>query len=83
MDTYPKGWEDYHLLGGKYMSEAETTGPLPEDGRVLLVILDDNDEMPIALHFACRRAEHSDGRVALFDVPDKADSPSFGWRLAT
>ena len=29
--------------------------------------------MPIALHFACRRAEHTDGRVALFYVPAKAD----------
>ncbi len=55
------------------MSEAETTGTSPADERVLLVVVDDSDEMPIALHFACRRAEHSDGRVALFYVPDKAD----------
>ena len=54
------------------MSEAETTGTSPADERVLLVVVDDSDEMPIALHFACRRAEHSDGRVALFYVPDKA-----------
>ncbi|MBO90056.1 MAG: universal stress protein [Rickettsiales bacterium] len=44
-----------------------------EAERVLLVVVDDSDEMPIALHFACRRAEHADGRVALFYVPAKAD----------
>ncbi|PPR63250.1 MAG: hypothetical protein CFH10_00573 [Alphaproteobacteria bacterium MarineAlpha4_Bin2] len=45
----------------------------PEDERVLLVVVDDSDEMPVALHFACRRAEHTNGRVALFYVPEKAD----------
>ena len=44
-----------------------------EAERVLLVVVDDSDEMPVALHFACRRAEHADGRVALFYVPAKAD----------
>ena len=40
---------------------------------IFLVVVDDSDEMHIALHFACRRAEHTDGRVGLFYVPDKAD----------
>lgn len=44
-----------------------------EAERVFLAVVDDSDEMPIALHFACRRAEHTDGRVALFYVPAKAD----------
>ncbi|MEC7647810.1 MAG: universal stress protein [Pseudomonadota bacterium] len=44
-----------------------------ETEQVFLAVVDDSDEMPIALHFACRRAEHTDGRVALFYVPAKAD----------
>ena len=55
------------------MSKAETAGTSPAVERVLLVVVDDSDEMPIALHFACRRAEHTDGRVALLYLPDKAD----------
>jgi len=34
--------------------------------RVFLVVVDDSDEMMIALRFACRRARHSGGHVALF-----------------
>ena len=44
-----------------------------ETERGFLVVVDDSAEMPIALHFACCRAEHTDGRVALFYVPAKAD----------
>ena len=54
------------------MGQVEQTAD-HESERVLLVVVDDSDEMPIALHFACRRAEHADGRVALFYVPAKAD----------
>ena len=46
---------------------------MQKEERVFLVVVDDSDEMPVALHFACRRAEHTNGRVALFYVPDKAD----------
>jgi len=55
------------------MLESEVAEPPPTEERVFLVVVDDSDEMPIALHFACRRAEHTNGRVALFYVPDKAD----------
>lgn len=62
------------------MSESVPSGPTPEAAsdelvgeRVFLVVVDDSEEMPVALHFACRRAEHTDGRVALFYVPAKAD----------
>lgn len=41
--------------------------------RVFLVVVDDTEEMPVALHFACRRAGHTNGRVALLYVPDQAD----------
>jgi nucleotide-binding universal stress UspA family protein len=34
--------------------------------RVFLVVVDDSDEMRVALRFACMRAKHTGGRVALF-----------------
>lgn len=43
------------------MSEPQT-----EDDRVFLVVVDDSEEMNVALHFACQRAKHTGGRVALF-----------------
>jgi nucleotide-binding universal stress UspA family protein len=41
--------------------------------RVFLVVVDDSEEMRVALHFACRRARNSGGRVALFYVSTPAD----------
>jgi nucleotide-binding universal stress UspA family protein len=41
--------------------------------RVFLVVVDDSEEMPVALHFACRRARSSGGRVALLYVSTPAD----------
>jgi nucleotide-binding universal stress UspA family protein len=41
--------------------------------RIFLVIVDDSEEMKIALHFACRRAKSTGGRVALLYVQDQAD----------
>jgi nucleotide-binding universal stress UspA family protein len=41
--------------------------------RVFLVVVDDSEEMPVALHFACRRARKSGGRVALLYVSSPAD----------
>jgi nucleotide-binding universal stress UspA family protein len=55
------------------MSEYGVVEPPPLEERIFLVVVDDSEEMPIALHYACRRAEHTDGRVALFYVPEKAD----------
>lgn len=34
--------------------------------RVFLVVVDDSEEMRVALRFACMRAKHTGGRVALF-----------------
>jgi nucleotide-binding universal stress UspA family protein len=34
-------------------------------GRTFLVVVDDSEEMRAALRFACRRARHTGGRVAL------------------
>ncbi len=44
-----------------------------EDERILLVVVDDSEEMPVALHFACRRARNTGGRVALLNVIKGAD----------
>lgn len=41
--------------------------------RVFLVVVDESEEMSVALHFACRRARHSGGRVALLYVTSPAD----------
>ena len=43
------------------------------DERVFLVVVDDSDEMKVALHFACRRARNTGGRVALLYVQERAD----------
>lgn len=51
--------------------EAATTPTRKE--RVFLVVVDDSEEMPVALHFACRRARNSSGRVALLYVSTPAD----------
>lgn len=34
--------------------------------RVFLVVVDESEEMNVALRFACQRARHTGGRVALF-----------------
>ena len=49
-------------------SEAKETGD-----RVFLVIVDDTQEMEVALRFACRRASNSGGRVALLYVIEPTD----------
>jgi len=41
--------------------------------RVFLVVVDDSDEMGVALHFAALRAKHSGGRVALLYVIEPAE----------
>lgn len=41
--------------------------------RIFLVVVDDSEEMTVALHFASRRALNSNGRVALLHVSSPAD----------
>lgn len=41
--------------------------------RTFLVVVDDSEEMPIALHFACLRARNTGGRVALLHVMEPAE----------
>ena len=52
---------------------AERPGASSADDRVFLVVVDDSEEMKVALRFACRRAEHTGGRVALLYVVEPAD----------
>ena len=51
------------------MSTHDDAGP----DRVFLVVVDDSGEMSVALRFACRRAQHTGGRVALLYVVEPAD----------
>ncbi len=56
------------------MSEPVTESPTRPDGeekgqeRVFLVVVDESEEMRNALRFACRRARHTGGRIALLYV---------------
>lgn len=43
------------------------------DDRVFLVVVDDTEEMRVALRFACRRAAHTNGRVALLYVVEDSE----------
>lgn len=56
-------------------SEPERTdAPRAESsGRVFLVVVDETEEMMVALRFACRRARSTGGRVALLYVIEPAE----------
>ncbi|HXQ52908.1 MAG TPA: universal stress protein [Stellaceae bacterium] len=41
--------------------------------RIFLVVVDETEEMRVALHFAARRAAHTGGRVALLYVIEPSD----------
>lgn len=43
------------------------------EDRVFLVVVDDTEEMQLALRYACRRALHTDGRVDLLYVVEPSD----------
>lgn len=50
----------------------EITKPEGQE-RTFLVVVDESEEMDVALRFACRRAKATGGRVALFYVIEPAD----------
>ena len=54
------------------MSETGTTAE-KDDDRVFLVVVDDTEEMRVALRYACRRAAHTHGRVALLYVMESSE----------
>ena len=59
--------EDSTEVAGAPSAEAD------EHDRIFLCVVDSSDEMRIALRFACRRANHTGGRVALLFVIEPAD----------
>lgn len=48
-----------------------------QDARTFLVVVDDTDEMRAALRYACRRALHTGGQVALLRVIAPAEFQHF------
>ena len=57
------------------MSETADETQAPEDSsdRVFLVVVDETEEMKVALRFACLRARRTGGRVALLYVIEPAE----------
>ena len=58
----------------------QTDTPKPDDAdspRSFLLVVDDSAELNAALRFACRRALHTDGSVALFHAVEPADFHHF------
>ena len=51
----------------------QTQAPRDASDRVFLVVVDETEEMEVALRFACRRARHTGGRVALLYVIEPAE----------
>jgi nucleotide-binding universal stress UspA family protein len=49
----------------------------PTNIRVFLVVVDDSEEMRAALRYACGRARHTGGRVALMRVVEPAEFQHF------
>jgi nucleotide-binding universal stress UspA family protein len=45
-----------------------------QTSRVMLVVIDESAELHVALRFACLRARHTGGRVAMLYVIEPADS---------
>ncbi|MFC4351952.1 universal stress protein [Fodinicurvata halophila] len=41
--------------------------------RVMLVVVDESEELEVALRYACRRARHTGGRVALLYVLERSE----------
>lgn len=59
------------------MAMVERRKPPPKTGRTFLVVVDDSDEMRAALRYACRRALHTGGRVALLRVVEPPEFQHF------
>lgn len=58
--------------GGSAPEEAGSTATAASQ-RIFLVVVDESPEMGVALRFACRRARHSGGRVALLYVIEPSE----------
>ena len=62
--------EDSKKSGSQAASEGRS-----RDGkeRIFLIVVDESEEMEIALRFACRRARHTGGRVAMLHVVEHSE----------
>ncbi|MEO1194113.1 MAG: universal stress protein [Pseudomonadota bacterium] len=65
------------MADDKETRDGEETADEAEPGRIFLVVVDDSEEMRVALRFACRRARHTDGRVALLYVIEPTEFQHF------
>ena len=59
------------------VSQSDRRRPPPKTGRTFLVVVDDSEELQAALRYACRRALHTGGRVALLRVVEPAEVQHF------
>ena len=57
--------------------EPVTAAPLGEEERTFLVVVDNSVEFRMALRFACRRAQRTNGKVALFHAVPHSDYHHF------
>ncbi len=55
------------------MNDPQTETAPSTAQRIFLVVVDDTEEMRVALHYAARRANHTGGKVALLYVIEPAD----------
>jgi nucleotide-binding universal stress UspA family protein len=55
------------------MTSSSSEAPGKAAGRVFLVVVDDSEEMQVALRYASRRAMHTGGRVALLYVVEPTE----------
>lgn len=58
---------------GNQIGASETPSAAAATQRVFLVVVDESEEMRSALRFACRRAQHTKGRVALLYVVEPVE----------
>src|SRR5690242_355608 len=59
------------------MSETDSETAIQQHLRIFLVIVDESDELNVALTYACLRARNSGGRVALLYVIEPGDMQHF------
>jgi len=72
-DGGPIGDGDNGAGGTSGQVASDATSAAGEPQRVFLVVVDESDEMRSALRFACRRAQHTKGRVALLYVVEPVE----------
>lgn len=55
------------------MSDEPVPAAPPTDGRIFLVVVDQSEELRVAIRYASKRAAHTGGRVALLYVTEPAE----------